>query len=52
VEVPSGRGLLGRVVDGLGNVIDGKGALTDVVPRRVELKVGGAYVAVKISCGP
>jgi hypothetical protein len=27
------------VVDGLGNVIDGKGPLTDVVQRRVELKV-------------
>src|SRR5437868_9256596 len=30
VEVPVGRGLLGRVVDALGNPIDGKGALTDV----------------------
>ena len=30
VEVPVGRGLLGRVVDGLGNPIDGKGPLTDV----------------------
>ena len=30
VDVPVGRGLLGRVVDGLGNPIDGKGPLTDV----------------------
>ena len=28
VDVPVGRGLLGRVVDGLGNPIDGKGPLT------------------------
>ena len=27
VDVPSGKGLLGRVVDALGNPIDGKGAL-------------------------
>src|ERR1700688_3863827 len=38
VEVPVGRGLLGRVVDGLGNPIDGKGPLTDVNPPRVEVK--------------
>jgi hypothetical protein len=30
VEVPVGPGLLGRVVDGLGNPIDGKGALVNV----------------------
>ena len=41
VEVPVGRGLLGRVVDGLGNPIDGKGPLTDVKNRRVELKAPG-----------
>ena len=41
VEVPVGRGLLGRVVDGLGNPIDGKGPLTDVKQRRVELKAPG-----------
>ena len=34
VDVPVGKGLLGRVVDGLGNPIDGKGPLTDVVTRR------------------
>ena len=27
VEVPIGKGLLGRVVDGLGNPIDGKGPI-------------------------
>ena len=41
VEVPTGKGLLGRVVDGLGNPIDGKGPLKDVVSRRVELKAPG-----------
>ena len=34
VDVPCGKGLLGRVVDGLGNPIDGKGDL-EVAERRV-----------------
>jgi len=41
VEVPSGKGLLGRVVDGLGNPIDGKGPLKDVTFSRVERKAPG-----------
>ena len=41
VDVPVGRGMLGRVVDGLGNPIDGKGPLTDVVRSRVEVKAPG-----------
>jgi len=41
VEVPVGRGLLGRVVDGLGNPIDGKGPLQDVTRQRVEVKAPG-----------
>src|SRR6202166_1582014 len=41
VEVPVGKGLLGRVVDGLGNPIDGKGPLTDVERMRVEVKAPG-----------
>ncbi len=41
VDVPVGRGLLGRVVDALGNPIDGKGPLVDVQPRRVEVKAPG-----------
>jgi F-type H+-transporting ATPase subunit alpha len=41
VDVPVGRGLLGRVVDGLGNPIDGKGPLTDVKQSRVEVKAPG-----------
>jgi len=41
VEVPTGKSLLGRVVDGLGNPIDGKGPLENVDMRRVELKAPG-----------
>ena len=41
VDVPVGRGLLGRVVDGLGNPIDGKGDLVDVTRSRVEVKAPG-----------
>ncbi|PZO82668.1 MAG: F0F1 ATP synthase subunit alpha, partial [Micavibrio aeruginosavorus] len=41
VQVPVGRGLLGRVVDGLGNPIDGKGPLKDVSYARVEVKAPG-----------
>ncbi len=41
VEVPVGKGLLGRVVDGLGNPIDGKGPLKDVKMSRVEVKAPG-----------
>src|SRR5579864_8938298 len=41
VDVPVGRGLLGRVVDALGNPIDGKGPLVDVHRTRVEVKAPG-----------
>jgi F-type H+-transporting ATPase subunit alpha len=41
VEVPTGKGLLGRVVDGLGKPIDGKGELSDVTMGRVETKAPG-----------
>lgn len=41
VSVPTGRGLLGRVVDGLGNPIDGKGPLVDVKSALVEVKAPG-----------
>ena len=41
VDVPVGKGLLGRVVDALGNPIDGKGPLTDVKRTRVEVKAPG-----------
>jgi F-type H+-transporting ATPase subunit alpha len=42
VDVPVGKELLGRVVDGLGNPIDGKGALDKGLKRnRVEVKSPG-----------
>ncbi|HVY16363.1 MAG TPA: F0F1 ATP synthase subunit alpha [Rhodopila sp.] len=41
VEVPVGPGLLGRVVDGLGNPIDGKGPIQSTERRRVEVKAPG-----------
>ncbi|HSC61310.1 MAG TPA: F0F1 ATP synthase subunit alpha, partial [Rhizomicrobium sp.] len=42
VDVPVGKGLLGRVIDPLGNPIDGKGALTNVAERRrVDVKAPG-----------
>ncbi|MFC3174484.1 F0F1 ATP synthase subunit alpha [Novosphingobium bradum] len=41
VDVPVGKGLLGRVVDALGNPIDGKGPIVDAVRQRVEVKAPG-----------
>ena len=41
VEVPVGRGLLGRVVDALGNPIDGKGPIQSDEMRRVDVKAPG-----------
>ena len=41
VDVPVGKGLLGRVVNALGDPIDGKGSLTNVSRRRVEVKAPG-----------
>jgi len=42
IDIPVGAGLLGRVVDGLGDPIDGKGALgDDVVRQRIEVKAPG-----------
>ena len=41
VDVPVGPGLLGRVVDGLGNPIDGKGPIQSTERRRVDVKAPG-----------
>jgi F-type H+-transporting ATPase subunit alpha len=41
VETSVGKGLLGRVVDALGNPIDGKGPLKNVTRQRVEVKAPG-----------
>ena len=49
VEVPVGIGLLGRVVDALGNPIDGKGPLKDVKMTRVEVKAPGIIPRQSVS---
>ena len=41
VDVPVGKGLLGRVVDPLGNPIDGKGPIEATERRRVDVKAPG-----------
>ena len=41
VDVPVGKELLGRVVDGLGNPIDGKGPIATTQRSRVEVKAPG-----------
>ncbi|HEY4342993.1 MAG TPA: F0F1 ATP synthase subunit alpha [Parvibaculum sp.] len=41
VDVPVGKGLLGRVVDPLGNPIDGKGPIVSDERRRVDVKAPG-----------
>ncbi|WP_373084317.1 F0F1 ATP synthase subunit alpha [Sneathiella sp.] len=41
VETGVGKGLLGRVVDGLGNPIDGKGPIESTETRRVDVKAPG-----------
>src|SRR5213596_2237531 len=41
VDVPIGKALLGRVVDALGNPIDGKGPIDTTERRRVEVKAPG-----------
>src|SRR5690606_41732624 len=41
VDVPIGKELLGRVVDGLGNPIDGKGPINTDKRSRVEVKAPG-----------
>src|SRR5476651_905360 len=50
VDVPVGKGLLGRVVDALGNPIDGKGALSNVAERRrVDVKAPGIIPRKSVS---
>ena len=41
VDVPVGKELLGRVVDGLGNPIDGKGPIKSENRSRIEIKAPG-----------
>src|SRR6202012_3049276 len=41
VDTPVGKGLLGRVVDALGNPIDGKGPIAATERKRVDVKAPG-----------
>ena len=41
LSIPCGDGLLGRVVDALGNPVDGKGPLANVGSRRMEIQAPG-----------
>ena len=50
VDVPVGKELLGRVVDGLGNPIDGKGPFSKNVKKtRVEVKAPGIIPRQSVS---
>ena len=49
VDVPVGKELLGRVVDGLGNPIDGKGSLSAKERKRVEVKAPGIIPRQSVS---
>ncbi|QZD86289.1 F0F1 ATP synthase subunit alpha [Qipengyuania psychrotolerans] len=49
VDVPVGKGLLGRVVDALGNPIDGKGPITNTERKRVEVKAPGIIPRESVS---
>ena len=50
VDAPVGKELLGRVVDGLGNPIDGKGNLSEKIKRqRVEVKAPGIIPRQSVS---
>jgi F-type H+/Na+-transporting ATPase subunit alpha len=49
VDVPTGKGLLGRVVDGLGNPIDGKGPIVSDTRSRVEVKAPGIIPRQSVS---
>ena len=49
VDVPVGKELLGRVVDGLGNPIGGKGPIQSSEKRRIELKAPGIIPRQSVS---
>ena len=49
VEVPVGKGLLGRVVDALGNPIDGKGPIQSSETSRIVVKAPGIIPRQSVS---
>ena len=48
VDVPVGEGLLGRVVDALGNPIDGKGPVKSAKRSRAEVKAPGIIPRISV----
>ena len=51
MQVPTGKGLLGRVVNAIGEPIDGKGKLKNVAYKPVEIKAPG-IIARQSVCEP
>ena len=49
VSVPVGKGLLGRIVNGLGQPIDGKGAIESDEERQVDVKAPGIIPRKSVS---
>lgn len=49
VDTPVGKGLLGRVVDALGNPIDGKGPIQATERKRVDVKAPGIIPRKSVS---
>jgi len=49
VDTPVGKGLLGRVVDALGNPIDGKGPIQSTERKRVDVKAPGIIPRKSVS---
>merc|ERR1712216_1098297 len=50
MDCPVGKGLLGRIVDGLGTPIDGKGPIAgDVQRKRIEVKAPGIIARQSVS---
>ena len=49
MDVPVGKGMLGRVVDALGNPIDGRGPIQSTERRRVDVKAPGIIPRKSVS---
>merc|ERR1719174_2614597 len=50
IDIPVGDGMLGRVIDGLGDPVDGKGPITgDVTRQRIEVKPPGIIARQSVS---
>jgi len=50
IDIPVGEGMLGRVIDGLGDPIDGKGPIQgDVQRKRIEVKAPGIIARQSVS---